>query len=58
VIWLFLDKAPEWDPSPPVKGKNKDNVEDKGVPLLYIGLQFIFVDTWKLGFVIFVIKKN
>ena len=35
------------DNKPPVKGKNKDNVEDIGVPFLYISAQFILVDTSK-----------
>ena len=33
---------------PPVKGKNKDNTEDIGVPFLYISLQFIFPETSNL----------
>ena len=32
---------------PPVKGKNNDNVEDIGVPFLYISAQLIFVNTSK-----------
>jgi len=41
------------DNKPPVKGKNKDNTEDIGVPFLYISLQFIFPETSKVveGFV-------
>ena len=36
------------DNKPPVKGKNKDNTEDIGVPFLYISLQFIFPTTSNL----------
>ena len=37
---------------PPVKGKNKDNTEDKDVPFLYISKQLILFNTSKyLGFV-------
>ena len=32
---------------PPVKGKNNDNVEDIGVPFLYISAQLILVNTSK-----------
>ncbi len=32
---------------PPVKGNNKDNVEDIGVPFLYISAQLITVNTSK-----------
>ena len=32
---------------PPVKGKNNDNVEDKGVPFLYISAQLILFNTSK-----------
>ena len=32
---------------PPVKGKNNDNVEDIGVPFLYISAQLISVRTSK-----------
>ena len=35
------------DNKPPVKGKNNDNVEDIGVPFLYISAQLIFVNTSK-----------
>ena len=32
---------------PPVKGKNKDNTEDKGVPFLYISKQLLLFNTSK-----------
>ena len=36
------------DNVPPVSGKNNDNVEDIGVPFLYISLRFIFPNASKL----------
>ncbi len=36
------------DNKPPLKGKNDDNVEDMGVPFLYISLQFTFPKTSNL----------
>ncbi len=35
------------DNKPPIKGKNNDNIENKGVPFLYISAQLIFVNASK-----------
>ncbi len=40
---VLPDKGP--DNIPPVNGKNNDNVEDIGVPFLYISAQLILFNT-------------
>ena len=49
VIYVANIVVPEKTPvkGPPVKGKNNDNVEDIGVPFLYISAQFILFNTSK-----------
>ena len=49
VIFVAAIVVPVKSPDnvPPVKGKNNDNVEDLGVPFLYISLQLILFNTCK-----------